>query len=54
MIIALVRFCDEMANIAIESGEGIFSNTLVGHYMVFVTDSSLCQTIMTGEGTYQV
>jgi cytochrome P450 len=54
MIVAPVRFWAEMANIAIESGEGICTNTLVGHFMVFVTDVGLCRKIMTGEGKYQV
>lgn len=54
MIIAPVRFWAEMANIAMESGEGMCTNTLVGHFMVFCTDVTKCRTILTGEGTYQV
>lgn len=54
MVIYPVRFWAEMANIATESGEGICSNILVGHFLVFATDIKLCRTVMTGEGTYQV
>lgn len=54
MIIAPVRFWAEMANIAIESGQGMCTNILGSFFMVFCTDPSLCRQILTGEGTYQV
>jgi sterol 22-desaturase len=54
MLIAPVRFWADMANIAIDNGQGMCTNTLVGRFMVFVTDVSICRTILTGEGTYQI
>lgn len=51
MIINPVRFWAEMANIAM-AADGICTNTLVGHFMIFVTDVDLCRKIMTGEGTF--
>mmetsp|Transcript_5208 Transcript_5208/g.9992 ORF Transcript_5208/g.9992 Transcript_5208/m.9992 type:complete len:542 (+) Transcript_5208:133-1758(+) len=54
MIAHPVRFWNEMGRIAMASAEGVCSNTLVGNYMLFVTDPSKCKQIFTGEGVFQL
>ena len=54
MIIFPVRFWDEQAKIAIEGDQGMSTNTLLGKFMVFITDSKICRDVMTREGTFQV
>lgn len=55
MIIQPNRFWSEMAYIAMNS-EGVCSNTLVGNFMVFVTDPAVCREILQGpgDGTYSI
>lgn len=54
MIAHPVRFWNEMGRIAMASAEGVCSNTLVGNFMLFVTDPSKCKQIFTGEGVFQL
>ena len=54
MIVHPVRFWNEMGRIAMASVEGVCSNTLVGNFMLFVTDPSKCKQIFTGEGVFQL
>lgn len=54
MIAHPVRFWNEMGRIAMASAEGVCSNTLVGNFMLFVTEPSKCKQIFTGEGVFQL
>lgn len=54
MIAHPVRFWNEMGRIAMGSAQGVCSNTLVGNFMLFVTDPSKCKQIFTGEGVFQL
>lgn len=54
MIAHPVRFWNEMGCIAMASTEGVCSNTLVGNFLLFVTDPSKCKQIFTGEGVFQL
>jgi hypothetical protein len=54
MIVHPVRFWAELANIAMLSGRGMCTNTLVGNFMIFVTDPQLCRETMTKEDTYGI
>lgn len=54
MLVHPVRFWAEQGALAMESKEGMSSNTLVGKFMIFVTDPKLVKAIFTGEGTYQL
>jgi cytochrome P450 len=54
MVIHPVRYWAELANIAMLSGRGMCASTLVGNFMVFVTDPKLCREIMTTEDTYGI
>lgn len=54
MIANPVRFWNEMGRIAMGSAQGVCSNTLVGNFMLFVTDPSKCKQIFTGEGVFQL
>jgi cytochrome P450 family 710 subfamily A protein len=53
MIIRPVRFWAEMASIA-KAADGICTNTLVGHFMIFITDLELCRKVFAGEGTFGI
>jgi sterol 22-desaturase len=37
-----------------ESGTGCCTNAFGGKFMIFVTDTTLCRQVMTGEGTFQI
>lgn len=56
MVICPVRFWAEMSTIAVkESGtQGLCTNVMAGHFMIFVTDTALCRQIMTGEETFGI
>jgi hypothetical protein len=54
MIIHPSRFWAEMANIAMESPDGMCFNTLVGCFLVFCTDPPTCREILTSERQYSV
>lgn len=54
MIAHPVRFWNEMGRIAMASAEGVCSNTLVGNFMLFVTEPSKCKQIFQGEGVFQL
>jgi cytochrome P450 family 710 subfamily A protein len=54
MIVHPVRFWAELATIAMESGQGICTNTLCGSFMLFVTDTALCRQVMTGERAFGI
>lgn len=54
MIIHPVRFWAELANIAMNSGRGMCTDTLVGNFMIFVTDPGLCRQIMTKEDEFGI
>lgn len=54
MLVFPVRFWAEMAFIAMDSEDGMCTNTLVGKFLVFCTDPKVCRDILTGEGTYGI
>jgi sterol 22-desaturase len=54
MLIRPVRFWAELACIAMESSTGCCTNAFGGKFMIFVTDTTLCRQVMTGEGTFQI
>jgi sterol 22-desaturase len=54
MVIQPVRFWAELGTIAMESGQGLCTNVMASKFMIFVTDTSLCREIMTGEGAYGI
>jgi sterol 22-desaturase len=54
MLIKPVRFWAELACIAMESGTGCCTNAFGGKFMIFVTDTTLCREVLTGEGIFQI
>jgi cytochrome P450 len=54
MLVAPIRFWTELADIAMASEDGMCTNTLVGKFLVFVTDPKICREVLTGEGVYDV
>jgi cytochrome P450 len=54
MVIHPVRYWAELANIAMLSGRGMCASTLVGNFMIFVTDPKLCRETMTRESEYGI
>ena len=54
MLIFPVRYWAELGTIAIEAGKGMCTSLMVNHFMIFITDHTLCRTIMTGEDDFQI
>eukprot|EP00934_Nitzschia_sp_Nitz4_P007201 Nitzschia sp. Nitz4//scaffold41_size133979//35657//37285//NITZ4_003334-RA/size133979-processed-gene-0.43-mRNA-1//1//CDS//3329551431//7191//frame0 len=54
MLVFPDRFWAEMADIAMASEDGLCTNSLVGKFLIFVTDPKACRQILTGEGTYGI
>ena len=50
MILDPVRFWSEQTHLAVNSEEGMSSNTLIGTFVVLVTDTKLCQEILASDG----
>lgn len=54
MLVHPVRFWHEQGRIAIDGGDGMSTNTLVGKMMIFITDAKLCREVMVQEGVFQI
>jgi len=54
MIVSPGRFWHDMAAIGMSSRDGMCFNTLVGHYLVFVTDPEGCREILTVDHNYGI
>jgi sterol 22-desaturase len=54
MLVRPVRFWHEQGQIALKGNQGMSTNTLVGKFMIFISDPKLCREVMLGEGTFQI
>jgi sterol 22-desaturase len=54
MVIFPVRYWRELGTIAMESQVGMCTSMMINHFMIFITDHTLCRTVMTSVDDYSV